>query len=121
MTEGVLPFYAYDEGASAASNLVRAWGWLQEHEEFQCKELDDVIKRAQADYPSPSEEVVRDELYLQFLVIAVAAWANDERRDGRQRSYERALSVLRKWRRHPPLTHEVAMREWKEIKVRKYP
>lgn len=125
-----LPFYVYDEQASPSGNLIRATLWIEQHMREKPKRLQSVLTRAKAEFPNASEEVVRDGLYGQLLIYAVATWADEELLQERQRNYDAALSMLRKWRRRWDETsgadetdpwHQHALLEWLQMKVRKYP
>lgn len=127
----MLPYYAYDDQETPAHNLIRASVWIAENVvREECKRLNLMLVRAQQEFPDPSEGVVRDGLYGQLIVHAVAAWADEELLQQRNGNYEAALSMLRKWRRRWDETtgaddadpgHERALLEWLQMKVRKYP
>lgn len=121
------PAYCYSARDTASANLVRANSWIGDRRWPSTSDTGRLLvalDAAMEALPFPAKTLVRDRLYGQLLVQAVAEWATLQRE--REALYEEALTLLRKWRRRWAATddgvdledpgHQLALVEWAQLR-----
>lgn len=121
-----LPYYVYDASKSTMENFMRAHDYIRSSNSIINPRLDDALQLVLQAFPL-EETQLRNLLYGHLLMETVLQWAREQHQtQGNQLRFEKACSLLRKWRRrwHPDTgedpddpNHERALSEWVQLKA----